>query len=199
MKNHYLPFVLVLLLPILINSCALNHYDRLSTHYDQIKKEKRVKLKMVFLRTEERHTSFISSEKDFLKIISASGKTSYKVYDQLDLTANSYPLSDTIFLIVDDHAYPIKIGHPKIEIFHNTQTQNNKIVKVDSTTVTVISGIQENENKRIQFHYNLSQQEINALKDAKTAAFRYYANPETFTLNISNHTLRQLKKFITMK
>jgi len=199
MKKYYLPFVLVLLFSIIISSCSLSHYIRLTTHYDQIKKEKRTNLKMVFLRTEERHTTFISSEIDFLKIINATGETSFQVYNQLNLTTNSYPLNDTIFLLIDDHAYPIKIGHQKIEISRNTQTQSNEIIKADSTTVSVISGIQENEYKHIQFHYSLNQQEINAFQNAKTATLHYYANPETFTLKLSSQTLRKLKKFFAMQ
>ena len=199
MKKIYLPFVLMILLPVFINSCAFSHYDRLTTHYDQIKKEKRINLKMFFLRTEERYTSFYSSEKNFLKVINAAGQISYRVYDQLNLSPNSFPLSDTIFLIVDDQAYPVKIGHQETETFHRTETQSDQIMNADSTTVTVISSIQGREYKNIQFQYTLNQQEINAFQNAKTAAFLYYANPEIFTLKIPGHTLRKLKKFFAMQ
>ena len=154
---------------------------------------------MVFFRAEERYTSFISSEKDFFKTISSTGKISYEVYDQLNLNTNSYPLSDTIFLIIDKRAYPVKVNFQKIEVFRNTQTKSSEIMKADSTSVSVISGIQENEYKHIQFHYGLNQQEINAFENAKTAAFRYYANPETYTLKLSGQTIHKLKKFFAMQ
>jgi len=50
-------------------------------------------------------------------------------------------------------------------IIHNSRTQTNEIMKADSTTGTVISDIQENEYKHIQFHFGLSQREINAFKN----------------------------------
>jgi hypothetical protein len=196
MKKPYLFF----LLSLFITSCSLTHYNyRLSSQYDQIKKEKRVNLKMVFFKTEERYTSFISSEINFFKTINASGEANVSVYNQLYLSTGSYPLSDTIYLLVGKQVFPIKVKFQNREVFRHMQTQTREIMKADSTTETVISGIHENEYRHLQFHYSLSNQEINALKNTKTAAIRYYANPETYTLKFSGQSLHKLKKFFAMQ
>jgi hypothetical protein len=198
MKNYTTRLWSALIMAILVAGCTFPRSSRIIRQYDQIKKEKRFSLRMDFFRTKERYTTFYSLEKNFLKIIPSSGKAVIRVYDRLNLSPESYSLSDTLYLIADRQAFPIKMKAQKDQILHQTQTQNNEIMQADSTTVTVVSGIQEYEYKQEQFYYTLNSREIKALQQAKKVSFRYYTQAEMFTLHLTGGMLKKLKKLLAM-
>jgi hypothetical protein len=182
-------------MPFLFTRCNVTDY--VTHQYDQVKKENRTTLHVFLQYPEERYNSFYSSKKEFVKDVHQNGTVTYRVFDQLKMTPDSYPLSDTLYIILNNSlAWPIVMKQVSTSVFHNTQTQTEQVVKNDSTQATVVSGITQNEYKNIQFQYTLSPKQINALRNIGSVAFRYYAGPETITLKLPNSTLRKLKKLI---
>ncbi len=199
MKKYLLLPLISVAIALLLPRCATSNIDFVTSRYDQAKKEKRIRLRITFPYVRDRYTTFHSAKKDILKIIPFSGETRYQVFDLLKVSINSYPLSDTVFLIADNRTYPIKVYHRKTELLHHTQTQKQQIMKADSTTVSVITGMKETEYKSIQLQYTLNRQEIKALQNATSVSFQYYANPDIYKLNLSHHVLNKLKKFFALQ
>ncbi|UBM62864.1 hypothetical protein LA303_02525 [Candidatus Sulfidibacterium hydrothermale] len=195
MRKHIPLLLMVVAISVFLSRCATSSVDFVTSQYDQVKKEKRIRMRITFPYVRERYTTFYSLQKDILKIIKANGETQYQVFDRLNVSIDSYPLSDTVFLIADNQAYPIVVRHRKTEIFHHPEVEKSQVRKNDSTTVSVISGVNEKEYKSIQFQYPLTRQEVNALQHADSASFQYYANPDVYKLKLSYYTLKRLKKF----
>ena len=184
---------LLVLMPFLFTRCNLTDY---TTHqYDQAKNENRTILHVFLQYPEELHSSFHSSKKDFMKVVNSDGKITYRVFDQLKMAPDSYPLNDTLYILLNNAlAYPIVMKQVKTFVVHSTQTQTEEVTRADSTKATVVSGISQNEYKVTQFQYTLSSRLIKDLRNIGSVAFRYYAGPETITLKLPNSTLRKLKK-----
>ncbi len=196
MKKTYL-FLFVLLFTSLFMTRCTYQYFATESHYDRVKNEKRLEFKMYFLLEQERNDShtFISAETDLLKRINSRGNVSYRTYNRLRLAANSFPVNDTLYILLNGKPWKEVMRDKRAGIYHHTKTEKKEVHKADSTAVVVSSEIQE--FKEIQFEYPVSPALIQAILQADSMSFRYYSGPEMHTLKVSGWTLRKLKKFIS--
>ncbi len=194
MKNGQLYLLLIILL---LPSCMLITYSPIIKKTDKVKNIRTVRLKLNFLNAKEWRSPLVTSSKHFYKEISQGGNSSYFVYDILELKELSSTINDTIFLIIDEHIFPIKVQERQTYGKTIKRTKTDNILTSDSTTTTVITGYRE-ENRMVEkIKYQLGNKEIEAIKNAKKLKFRYYSEPEMITIKISHLNLMRIKRFIS--
>ncbi len=67
------------------------------------------------------------------------------------------------------------------------------ILTSDSTSVSIVTGYSENNNKITRFSYSLSDEIVSKLKYSNLVLFRYYAGPSMLTVKLKNRNLSKLK------
>lgn len=194
LKNRLTAAKLLLVLSLfgsllILQSCFA---PRVYTSYDPIRKIKRTEIRVDNNVSANRQAlsyihPFVSSTKTFVKEVDDNNE-SFTVFELLVLHEDSYPLSDTMFILVGENTYPIKLNN--METNFNTYTENttSDILASDSTKVSVVTGSNTYNRKKIKMSYTLSPDLLNQITKSNDVKFVYYAKPSVFSyyLNYQN-------------
>lgn len=195
LKNRLIAAKLLLILSLfgsllILQSCFA---PRAYTSYDPIRKIKRTEIRIDNNLSANRQAlsyihPFVSSTKTFVKEVDANNNESFTVFELLVLHEDSYPLSDTLFILVGDNTYPLKLNN--METNFNTYTENttSDILASDSTKVSVVTGSSTYNRKKIKMSYTLSPELLRQITRSNDVQFVYYAKPSVFSyyLNYQN-------------
>jgi len=99
-------------------------------------------------------------------------------------------------MLINNQVFPLKIGHKEYEYAKQWKEDTDKVLKADSTQVTVVTGYSENNKKITRFKYNLSSELVSNIEKAKEISLRYYIGPDMVTLNIKGQRLARIQELI---
>jgi len=154
---------------------------------------KRIKWEYTYY-SQLRKSPLIYMEQSIIKEIKPNNQISYKVYDVLVLSDESFKLEDNVYLIIDDEAMPMDIENKEFEQTKSISTNNKEILTSDSTKVSVVTGYSENSRKIVRINYILKNDVIEKIKKAKHIIFQYYSGPDMITLELEGLNFEELKR-----
>lgn len=196
MRNMFLQckflFSAILLSSLFLNSC--NSVSRIFESNDIVYNTKRFELELTNVDYPRRSPVFYS-EQNIVKLIKEDN-TTYILYDLLMTKSKSYKIDDKVFMLINNQVFPLKIGHKEYEYAKQWKEDTDKVLKADSTQVTVVTGYSENNKKITRFQYNLSSELVSNIEKAKEISLRYYIGPDMVTLNIKGQRLARIQELI---
>lgn len=121
----------------------------------------------------------------------------YTVFEQLELSNESFAVDKVIYWIVDETSYPIE---PQMVVESQTsrKEERSNILKSDSTEVSVITGYIERNSKVTKLSYYLPNELIQSVRNSDHVAIRYYSGPSMITCKMNKSQIKRLKKFISL-
>lgn len=185
-------FSAILLSSLFLNSC--NSVSRIFESNDIVYNTKRFELELTNVDYPRRSPVFYS-EQNIVKLIKEDN-TTYILYDLLMTRSKSYKIDDKVFMLINNQVFPLKIGHKEYEYAKQWKEDTDKVLKADSTQVTVVTGYSENNKKITRFKYILSSELVTNIEKAKEISFRYYIGPDMVTLNIKGQRLARIQELI---
>lgn len=187
----YSTFALVLSLTLA--SCRIQ--QRVIEENDIVYGSKRITLTLMYHNTDWRSPLYYMQQ-SIVKEIRADQQASYHIYDVLYLTNSSFKLEDKAFIIVDNDPFPVVIDHKELENTKELIPQKADVMTSDSTTMSVITGYSENNQKITRFSYALPAEAALKIDQAKKVSFRYYAGPSMITVSLQSGQLNKFKQLI---
>ncbi len=182
---------------LLLQGCCMNfHSKRIIVENDIVKSTKRIKKNFYFNDALERNSPLLSMKKTVLKEIKENQDTIYMVYDFINLSQNSFPLEDDIYLIMDEKIFPLKVEYRESENRSEIVEKTESILTADSTNVTVTTGYSNQTYKRIKIKYVLPINVTHKILETKDLLFRYYSEPNMISVKFNNRQLQKLKQII---
>lgn len=182
---------------LLLQGCCMNfHSKRIIVENDIVKSTKRIKKNFYFNDALEKNSPLLSIKKTVLKEIKENQDTSFTVYDFINLSQNSFPLEDDIYLIMDEEIFPLKIAYKECLNRSEIVEETESILTADSTNVTVTTGYSNQTYKRIKIKYALPVEATYKILDCEKLLFRYYSEPSMISVKLNNRQLRKLKQII---
>ena len=137
----------ILLSSLVLNSC--NSVSRIFESNDIVYNTKRFELELTNVDYPRRSPVFYS-EQNIVKLIKEDN-TTYILYDLLMTKSKSYKIDDKVFMLINNQVFPLKIGHKEYEYAKQWKEDTDKVLKADSTQVTVVTGYSENNKKIIVY------------------------------------------------
>lgn len=164
---------------------------------DQIKSMKRMTMEQVYeAREKEEETPLLSMKQTLVKNLYENGQAEYNVYDVLSLDERSFRLERKLYWVIDDEVFVIDPDYIDQEQSVAFDESTEDLTTVDSTQRTVITGYQQNNERRVKLKYTLGDELISDLRDARELLIRYYIGPETATIRIRGFELNKYRQLI---
>ena len=126
----------------------------------------------------------------------ADGKKLINVYDFLTAGGSSYKVDPKTFMIIDGKVFPLLIQSVEYDYVNSISKNTEEVATSDSTSVTVVTGYTEHNNKVTRFNYSFSPEIVEKIKIAKEILFRYYSGPNMHTVRMRKAALKKLKKLL---
>lgn len=190
-------FILGLITIIGFNSCSFQIKTKVYEETDIVKNSKRYRKDCYFSKTSEKHSPLLSLKKTFVKEINQVDEKSFEVYDQLNLSLNSFSLEPVVYMIIDDaHVFSFENLKAATDVYTKVSEDTQDVVLSDSTTVSVVTGYNTHQSRLIRFQYTLDSTATDKLLGSKKVSFRYYAGPSMMTVHLHQRDLKDVKKII---
>lgn len=191
----YSLFILGLTSVIGLNSCSFQFKTKIYEETDIVKNSKRYRKVCYFTKTSEKHSPLLSLQKTFVNEINQANEKSFEVYDQLNLSLNSFSLEPVVYMIIDDtHIFSFENLNAATDVYTKVSEDTKDVMLSDSTTVSVVTGYNTHQSRLIRFQYSLDSTAIDKLLGSKEVSFRYYAGPSMMTVQLHQRDLNDLKK-----
>ena len=185
--------VCTLVLSLTLASCRIQ--ERVIEENDIVYGSKRITLTLMYHNMDWRSPLYYMQQ-SIVKELRANQQASYHIYDVLYLTNSSFKHEDKAFIIVDDEPFPVVIDHKELENTKELIPQKPDVMTSDSTTMSVITGYSENNQKITRFSYALPTEAILKIDQANHVSFRYYAGPSMITVTLQAGQLTKFKQLI---
>jgi len=183
---------------ILFTGCC-SGLTRIQKDFDAPKEEARFSLKYKPKVVGNSDDYINKTEQTFLKIANVNGQFSYHIYDKLFNKENGFGLEDTIYIMTDVGNFPIRINRQSLENNSSIEESTEEIMKMDSTTTTVVTGYTLKQNKNIYLNYRLSKASVKAILNTEYLSFRYYMGPAILTTEVCKRDLKKLKAIMKLE
>ena len=164
--------------------------------YDEISHISRIKQDILYRRALERQSPLSSVRQTFLKERYPEGKSSWKVFDILTMSPNSYNLEPTVHLIVDGAVFRLSVDTKESDRSVSISEETETILTADSTEVDVITGYTESITRKHRISYTLNALIIQRIGVCQEVRFRYYAGPDMTTTRLNGWDLHRLQKIM---
>lgn len=160
--------------------------------HDEVKGVTRYKKTLVYNFSEERFSSFIKNEQEVIKE-SSEIKNEYKVYDYLQLENRINQIEEVIYFLIDGKIHPVATNSQSTARISQPDKEEEEVLLADSTTVSVVTDYDIYNYALISIQYQLEEELIHKIVNAKDVRIRYYAPPEMITLKLSFHKINAFK------
>lgn len=122
-----------------------------------------------------------------------------RIFDRIQLQANSFQLENRVYLILDGKPYQAKVEDVEYERLRKMEEKRKEVLTADSTKVSVITGYDRSETSLYKLTYSLSPETVEKIKTCNQLRFRYYAGPDMITTGMSRWQLNTLKKVLDLQ
>lgn len=190
--------LLFIFFAISLSGCYVYNSSFIQINNDSVKGVKQIRREFTYANVMEWDSPFMSNTQTIVKEIDKNNVQSYTIYENLKLKINSFDLEQTVYLIIGEKSYPIKIEMQENTIRHDFSENTKSILTADSTKITVVTGYTNVNWRNITYSYNLPSQVISEILNAQEIRFRYYAGPVWMTTRLSGLSLKRLKQLIVM-
>lgn len=197
-QSFILNLTLVSILISLLSSCFFFEPIRrepIRVEYDDVKKIKRLNCVNI-ISPREKSSPIYSIKNEYVKEVDESGLVSYHLYVTVNENKSSFGLEDEFYILVDEKDIKKQIDHIQRKNFDSITENRRNILAADSTRVNVVTGYKTNSYLKEQFKINLTEQEINTIKNCNNMAYRFYTGRNQATCILKNAELNKLKKWI---
>lgn len=191
--SHILFFAFML---VMISACTTT--NRIFTENDIVYSTKRSELKY-YVREKDRRSPLFSLSQTLIKETNSANETTYKAYDVLYLTSSAFKLDNKVFFIIDNEAYPMALDRVELENTRNVSENTSSVSTSDSTSVSVVTGYSENNEKITRFNYKIPPEIIEKIKGAGKFQIRYYSGPNMITVKPKQLSIIRIKQLAGME
>ncbi len=112
------------------------------------------------------------------------------------MKSDSYQLEKEVYIIVDGEVREMNVSQMKTEKSFSVSEDEETIITADSTSVSVVTGYNKYESRKVKLQYVIDNGTIDMIGDAENVRFRYYAGPDMITVRGSRSQLKRFKKLI---
>ncbi len=164
------------------------------SEYDVVTSTNRYKSNFTYLKTQERFSSLSRVNQSVVVENTKEGDSKFRVYDVVLLNGNGFRVSDEVYVIVDKTPHKVIVDLVDRETLSKNEEVRSSVLTSDSTTVSVVTGYNQYEQRVNRIAYTLDKALVDAIKQGDRVYFRYYAGPDMITVRMSSAELRRLKK-----
>ncbi|MDX9846638.1 MAG: hypothetical protein RBT74_06635 [Tenuifilaceae bacterium] len=164
------------------------------SEYDVVTSTNRYKSNFTYLRTQERFSSLSRVNQSVVGERTQDGSSKFRVYDVVVLNGNGFRVSEEVYVIVDKAPHKVIVDLVDRETLSKNEEVRSSVLTSDSTTVSVVTGFNQYEQRVNRIAYTLDNALVDAIKQANRVYFRYYAGPDMITVRMNSAELRRLKK-----
>ncbi|MDH5598852.1 MAG: hypothetical protein OEY34_07000 [Cyclobacteriaceae bacterium] len=143
-----------------------------------------------------KNTSYFSMSQVVVIEQKSGERERVNIYDFLTTSGSSYRMDQKVFLIIDGEVSPLNIQTTEYDYVKSISENTDEVATSDSTSVTVVTGITENNNKVTRFHYTFSSEILKKIKPSKEVLFRYYSGPHMYTIKMRKSAHKKLIKML---
>lgn len=130
------------------------------------------------------------------KIITSDGKSTYRVFDDMNVNVHSLDLKKQIIYVIDDKPYTIPIDSMIIRNYNRLNEQRSTMLNKDSIEVSVVTGYSIEPKKMIQFIYTLPNDVVAKIEQSKHFFFYYQSEKYITNFRPTHKRFRKLKRLI---
>lgn len=185
--------LLVITLCSILQSCNLS--SNIIDENDIVYSTRRIKLRYI-CKDINKNSPLQHLEQTVVKEIKGNNETSYKIYDVLVLTSNSFKMEDKVFLIIDNEVYPLTIYGKEYENTKSITEDKKNVLTSDSTKISVVTGYSEDNTKITRFSYEITEEMISKIKKSNNVIFQYYTGPSMLSVKLWAYNLKMFKQLI---
>lgn len=187
-------FIITLVLITFLQSCGL--FRNIWVEEDVVRSSKRIRSDFAYQFTEERYSPLINISQTIIKEAGKNVQPKLTFYERIRLSSNSFNLEKNVYVLIDDVAFPGKIELMEFEREYKMEEKRKEVVTVDSSKISVVTGVNNRENNLYRLTYSIDEQAIEKIKTCSKVRFRYYAGPDMITTGMSRYYLETLKSLI---
>jgi hypothetical protein len=188
-------FVMLLLMIILLQGCSFFNYGFVE-EYDEVKSTTRITKSFVPRDAEKYFSPLDEVYQTILKEIDADGNITYTAFDVLSMKSDSYQLENKVYIIVDGKVREMNVKQMDTEKSFSVSEDEKTIITADSTSISVVTGYNKYESRKVKLSYVIDSGTIDMIRDAEDVRFRYYAGPDMITVRVYRSQLKRFKKLI---
>lgn len=186
--------LLTLVLISFLQSCSLFRY--IWVENDIVRSSKRMRTDFDYQFTQERYSPLININQSIVKELGKDSVVKYTFYESIRLNSNSFKLENKVYVLIDDVAFPGKVENVEFDREYMIDEKRKEVMTVDSSKISVVTGVNNQQNNLYKLTYSLDNQAIEQIKNCSKVQFRYYAGPDMITTRVSRFQLVTLKKLI---
>jgi hypothetical protein len=196
MKNA----IFLILVTVSFLSCFTEKQGRIQYFNDDYKNQKTILLKDYFKFEEKRVVPVTSIFCTFIREISDE-KDFFYIETIIKRTVSSNMISDEAFIKIDDEKFDLKITERTITNRNEINEHTNESKTGDSTKVTITTSTSLTYSSYIEekLKIELTEEQIEKIKFAKTLNLRFYSEPYPVTVLIKPVTINKLKQILSFK
>lgn len=163
---------------------------------DKIMNSRRVIYDMSFTnntRYEQVYSQFLT----VMKETDRNNQTTFSLYDVITLPVNSFEIDENkMYLIINDEIFSLTNTYKKQFNQRSISEKKDEILKSDSTKVSVVTGYDVTNQKKVQMTHVVAPEIMNKILSAKEVHLRYYVGPNIINSEIKGTKLSNLKTLI---
>lgn len=118
----------------------------------------------------------------------------YRIYDVLVLDGRCFDIDKNVYVIIDDQPFQLTPDYLENSLKTSLSEEQSKVLKSDSTAISVITGYNANNQKVLKASYKMPQLVIDKIMSATSIVFRYYAGPYLLTAKLTALDVRKLQR-----
>lgn len=166
------------------------------SEYDVVTSTNRFKTQFTYLRAQERFSSLSRVNQSVVVEGRKDLNSRFRVYDVIVLNENGFRISDEVYVIVDKTPFKVNVDLLDLETISRREEKRSDVLTSDSTSVSVVTGYNEYQQRVNRIAYTLDDSAVDAIKQGNKVLFRYYAGPDMLTVKMSSSELRRFKKLL---
>lgn len=192
-----IPIIICLLLTICtLQSCGL--FSNVINEQDEVNGTSRNRSEFEYRTAREWASPLIRINQTILKETGATGKIKVRIFDRIQLQANSFSLEKRVYLIIDGKPYPAQVDDMEFEHLTNFQEKRKDVLTADSSKVSVVTGYDRSESNQYKLTYTINPETIEKIKTCEKLRFRYYTGPDMITTTMTRWELNLFIKLLEM-
>lgn len=187
-------FVLTIVAFVLA-SCSLFR-SAVVVENDKIMNSRRIIYDMYFTNNKRYEQSY-SQLVTVMKETDRNNVTTFTLYDVITLPVNSFEIDESrMYLIINDDVIPLTNTYKKQFEHRKISEKKDEIMKSDSTKVSVVTGYDVTNQKKVQMTHIIAPETMHKILEAREAHLRYYVGPNIINSEIKGSKLSNLKTLI---
>jgi hypothetical protein len=159
----------------------------------------RHKAEFVYNFPQELFSPLIRINQTIVKEINKDANETYKVYDIVTLNSRSFRVNDDVYWIIDNQPFRVKVDQIESAAVSQIEENRKDILTADSTTISVVTGYDQNLHRVNHIAYTVDKSIIDRIKYANRVQLRYYAGPNMVTVRMNTFDLNRIKNLINSR